>query len=60
VIEKPLRAEIAQIKGADPSYALPALDPGVTYAWYVEAPDFKLRSPPLDTKVPYWLFATVK
>jgi len=50
------RIEVAQPKGVDPSYTLALPKKGVAYGWYIEAPDIGQRSPPLDTKVPYWIF----
>ncbi len=45
----------------DPFYAIPVLlRASVAYGWYVEVPEFDLRSPPLESKVPYWVFTTGK
>jgi hypothetical protein len=45
----------------DPSFAIPTLLKNlITYGWYVEVPDFDLRSPPAEARVPVWVFTTGK
>jgi hypothetical protein len=45
----------------DPSYTfLKPLIGSTMYGWYVEVPEFNLRSPPEGAKVPVWIFTTGK
>jgi hypothetical protein len=48
--------EVGQPDKTDPSQLLPILELGMTYLWYVEVPDFGLRSP--AAKDQYWSFTT--